>query len=174
MAQVMCTQTLWRRLAKQGRTSLSVVDGPMPGVALGPWAARLFKDAGRELVLVIEQRTHLTLLFPLAPTPQFQLNLAQALSSGLLDLGVPPALARMECAAIELARLTRLQDPVLRERLDHVHYICGIEFAYHTDLRIIQRNLNDLPHPDIDPCVPIEAVRCLFECGRITRPLISQ
>ena len=174
MARIMCTQTLWRRLGKQGRASLRVVDAPIPGVTLGSWAARIFKDRGRDLVLAMEQRTYLTLLFPLLPVDEFRSHFAQALSHGLLDLGVPATVARIECAAIEFQPLTRLEDHVLRERLEGVDYMCGIEFAYHSDLRIIQRNLNEMPHPNIDPCTPVEAVRSLFERVPTARALISQ
>jgi hypothetical protein len=46
--------------------------------------------------------------------------------------------------------------------LDDVQFFCDMELDYHTDLRIVQRNLNDVPHPNRHPCVPLEAVHELF------------
>ena len=66
----------------------------MPGISLGPWAAKVFKDSGRDFVLVLEQRTYLTLLFPFAPLAQFRLHLSGALANALVDLGIPLAIAR--------------------------------------------------------------------------------
>ena len=146
----------------------------MPGISLGPWAGKVFKDSGRDFVLVLEQRTYLTLLFPFAPLAQFRLHLSGALANALVDLGIPLAIARAECAAIEFEPLARLEDACLRERLDDVEFTCGIEFSYHTDVRIIQRNLNDIPHPGRDPCTPVDGVRRLFDCCRIGPAFVTQ
>lgn len=146
----------------------------MPGISLGPWGTKVFKDSGPDFVLVLEQRTCLTLLFPLIPVAQFRPRLSGALANALVDLGVPTAIARTECAAIEFEPFARLEDCSLRERLDDVEYMCGIEFSYHTDLRIVQRNLNDMPHPNRDPCTPVEAVRLLFECDPMSRVFVAQ
>lgn len=146
----------------------------MPGISLGPWAAKVFRDAGRDFVLVLDQRTYLTLIFPLAPVAQFRPRLSGALANALVDLGVAVSIARLESAAIEFEPLHRLEDWCVRERLDDVEFICGIEFSYHTDLRIIQRNLNDIPHPDRDPCTPVEGIRRLFDCHQICTALVAQ
>jgi hypothetical protein len=174
MARIMCTPRLWQRLGQLRQEPLRVAQVPMPGLSLGPWAAKVFKDSGRDFVLVLEQRTYLTLLFPLAPVAHFRLHVSGALFNALVDLGVPLAIARVESAAIEFEALTRLEDSCLRERLDNVEFICGIEFSYHTDLRIIQRNLNDIPHPDRDPCTPVDGVRRLFDCRRIGPLFVTQ
>ena len=174
MARIMCTPRLWQRLAQVRRESLAVTAGPMPGISLGPWAAKVFKDASRDFVLVLEQRTYLTLLLPLVPVAHFRPHLSRALSNALVDLGVPPAVARAEGAAIEFEPLARLQDSCLRERLDDVEFTCGIEFSYHRDLRIIQRNLNDFPHPGRDPCTPVEGIRRLFDCRRTGPVFVTQ
>jgi hypothetical protein len=62
--------------------------------------------------------------------------------------------------------LARLADRTLTQSLDDVEYICGIELLYHDDLRRVQRNLNEFPHPDRDPCVPLEAVAQMFAAPR--------
>lgn len=174
MARIMCTPRLWQRLGQLRRGPSRVAERPMPGISLGPWAAKVFKDSGQDFVLVLEQRSYLTLLFPLAPVAQFRVHLSGALSNALAAVGVPAAIARIECAATEFEPLTRLADSCLRERLDDVEFTCGIEFSYHTDLRIIQRNLNDIPHPDRDPCTPVDGIRRLFDCCQIGPVLVTQ
>src|SRR5438067_830796 len=115
MARIMCTQKLWQRLRPRGRTEADVTQHAIPGVSLGPWAAKVFKDAGREFVLVLEERTYLTLVFAGAPYSQFRLNFATALVNALVDLGVPRAIVRMESAALDFEPLARLADPILVE-----------------------------------------------------------
>jgi hypothetical protein len=110
----------------------------MPGVSLGSWAAKVFNDQGRDLVLALDTRTYLTLLFPLGPAAQFRSDFANALANALEDAGVPPAIKRMECVAIEFEPLACLRNPELTG------------------------TLNDVPHPNRDPCVPIEAIKHLF------------
>jgi hypothetical protein len=58
MARIMCTPRLWQRLAPVRRETSCVVRGPIPGTSLGPWAAKVFKDSGRDFVLILEQRTY--------------------------------------------------------------------------------------------------------------------
>jgi uncharacterized protein DUF6933 len=167
MAQIMCTQKLWQRLGQGDRASIEHAIQPMPGVSLGPWAAKVFKEAGREYVLALEKRTYLTLVFPGAPFSQFRRGFSTALANALSDFGVGQLTVRTECAAIDFEPLVRLADEVLLDRLDDIEFTCGIEFCYHEDLRIVQRNPNELPHPNRDPCVPAQAVRRLFEGGGV-------
>ena len=47
--------------------------------------------------------------------------------------------------------------------LNDLEFHCGIELEYHDDLRRVQRNLNDIPHVNREPCVPVDAVSQLFE-----------
>ena len=162
MACIMCNGKLWRKLGYSGPQRSSVPEHFMLGISLGSWAAKSFTDQGRDLVVALDTRTYLTLLFPFAPTRQFHANLASALVNALHDVGVPPAIVRIESLAVEFAPLVPLRNRQLTDSLNHVWSFCDIEFCYHNDLRTIQRNLNDLPHPNRDPCVPIEAVRRLF------------
>lgn len=46
--------------------------------------------------------------------------------------------------------------------LGYVEYFCQIELMYHTDLRRVQRNLNDLPHAS---GVPASKVSELMQRG---------
>jgi hypothetical protein len=162
MACIMCSGKLLRQLGYSGRQRSSVPEHFMPGVALGSWAAKVFTDQGRDLVIALDTRTYLTLVFAYAPGAQFHSNFATALANGLHDVGVPPAIVRIESTAVEFAPLVPLRNRQLTDALNHVWSFCDIEFCYHQDLRTIQRNLNDLPHPNRDPCVPLEAIRRLF------------
>jgi hypothetical protein len=53
--------------------------------------------------------------------------------------------------------------------LNDLEFHCGIELEYHDDLRTVQRNLNQIPHVNRDPCVPIDAVNRLFEAVPASR-----
>ena len=162
MACIMCSGKLWRQLGYAGRSRRAVPEHFMPGVALGSWAAKLFTDQGRDLILALDTRTGLTLVFPFAPEAQFRSNFASALTDALHDAGVAPATVRVESAAVEFAPFVFLRNRVLTESLNHVQYFSELEFCYHEELRIIQRNLNQLPQPNRDPCVPIAGIRLLF------------
>ena len=94
MAYIMCSGKLWRQLGYSGHQRSSVPDHFMPGVSLGSWAAKIFTDQGRDLVIALDTRTHLTLLFAFAPAPQFHSNFASALANALHDMRVPPAIVR--------------------------------------------------------------------------------
>jgi hypothetical protein len=163
MACIMCSGKLWRQLGHSGRPRADIPDERMSGVFLGPWAAKVFTDQGRELILGLDTRTYLTLLFPLPPAVQFQLRFAESLASALSDAGVPRIYARAECAAVEFEPLVPLRNRQLTSVLNDIEYFCGIEFAYHDDLRTVQRNLNVIPYPHLDPCEPIAVIKRLFQ-----------
>lgn len=160
---IRCTQTLLRRLGYLGSPAVRVATAVIAGASLGSWAAKVFRLEGRELVLALNERTYLAVLFPLAPRKHFRLQFARALASALEHLGVPRPIVRAECTVIEFQPLTRLRSAQLADRLDDLEFVCGIELCYHSDLAAVQRNLNELPHPQRDPCVPADAVRRLFQ-----------
>ena len=135
----------------------------MPGVMLGSWVAKMFRDGDRDLVIALNERTYLTIVFSLVPRERFSTELASAMSKALRDLGISERIVRAEAAAVELMPLGRLERGELADVLDDVQSFCEMELDYHTDLRVVQRNLNDVPHPNRDPCVPLAAVRELFE-----------
>jgi hypothetical protein len=162
MASIMCRQKLWRALSHTGRRAVEVDEPLVAGTRLGNWAATVGRFARRDLVLALNERTYLTLVFPLVPRAAFRSNFATALGQALEDHRVPKDLALRECAEIEVARVGRLGDRTLRAALDTVEFMCHIELSYHDDLRRVQMNLNEFPHPNRDPCVPTEAVVLLF------------
>ena len=141
------------------------------GVSLGPWWAMVFACDGRELVIALDQRTYLTVVFPFAPGKQFRVNLSQALRLVLGDLRLPEPVVRAESAAVEFGSLGRLNDRTVIDVLNDVQFFAELELSYHDDLRIVQWNLNQVPHPNRDPCVPIDAVRRLYESGLLERSL---
>jgi hypothetical protein len=115
------------------------------------------------LAIAIEERTYLTTVFPVSVNRRFQASLADALAQILFDLGMPQQVVHSESAAVEYKPLMRLSDRGMVSVLSDVEFFLGIELAYHTDLRTVQLNLNAIPHPNRDPCVPSDAVRQLFQ-----------
>lgn len=162
MALIMCTQKLLNALGKHGRPPGKPVEPQLPGVRLGSWAATVCRFGRRDLVIAIDQRTYLTLVFPLAPPTGFHAHFADALAALLGDLGMPEDVVHAERSAIDAEPLSRLTDRRLAGSLDDVEFVCGIELSYHDDLRRVQRNLNEFPHPGRDPCVPLDAVARMF------------
>jgi len=96
---------------------------------------------GHDLVIAIDAATYLTLVFRFQSAARFRSNFSAALRAALEDFGAPRTL------------LSALND---------VKFFCDLELGYHTDLRRVQRNLNDLPRAHRDPCVPAEAVAMRF------------
>lgn len=162
MAVIRCRGKLWQRLGR-GRTAHCASEAAFPGVLLGSWAAKLFSYGGRDLILAINERTYLSVVLPRVPRERFFTELANAVGTALRDLRVPEAIVRSESNAVEFMPVARLGSGELADVLDDVQFYCELELQYHTDLRIVQRNLNDVPHPNRDPRVPLEAVRALFQ-----------
>jgi hypothetical protein len=161
MAVIRCKGKLWQRLGAR-RDSEAASANAFPGVLLGSWAAKLFRDGERYLVIAVNDRTYLTVVFPFVSRQRFSADLSSAAATALRDLGIAEAVVRTEAAALEFMPVTRLGAEELAAVLDDVEFFCEMELDHHTDLRIVQRNLNDVPHPNRDPCVPLLAVRELF------------
>lgn len=167
MARIMCTQKLWRRLGYAGRPPSDIAAPLLHSASLGSWAAKVFRHYRKDLVIGLNERTYLTVVFPLAPRAQFRSNFATAVANALEDLGLPMAIVRAESAAVEFEPLTRLTSRSMSGTLNDLEFHCGIELEYHDDLRKVQRNLNDMPHVNRDPCIPVDAVIRLFDGGSI-------
>ena len=162
MARIMCTQKLLNALGKRGQPLGKAVEPQLPGVRLGSWAATKCRFDRRDLVIALEQRTYLTLVFPLAPRTGFRARFADALAALLADLGVPEDVVHAERSAIDFEPFSRLADRKLVGALDDVEFVCGIELSYHDDLRRVQRNLNEFPHAGLDVYVPLAAIARMF------------
>jgi hypothetical protein len=151
---------LWQRLGAPRCAGAG--DRTFPGALLGSWGAKLFRDRERYLVVAVNERTCLTAVFPFAGRRRFSADLCAAAATALRDIGIAEAIVRAETAALEFMPMARLGAEELADVLDDVQFTCEIELCYHADLRIVQRNLNDFPHPNRDPCVPLQAVHELF------------
>lgn len=162
MAIIRCKGRLWQRLGAP-REGAAGTAAPFPGLLLGSWAAKIFRDCERYLVVAVNERTYLTAVFPWAGRESFSNDLARAAAIALRDLGIAEPIVRAETGAIEFMPPARLGAGELADVLDDVQFFCELELDYHADLRIVQRNLNDVPHPNRNPCVPLEAVRELFQ-----------
>lgn len=174
MARIMCTQRLWQRLGHAGRPPTQVPEPLIHSVALGSWAAKVFRIDHRDLVIALNEGTYLTIVFPLAPRGEFRANFASAVANALEDLRLPEDIVRSESAAVEFEPLARLTNRSMTGTLNDLEFFCGIELSYHDDLRKVQLNLNEIPHANRDPCIPREAVYRLFamgptECGHTQR-----
>ena len=173
MAHVMCTQKLWRALRQPGRPPLATDEPLLVGASLGSWAAKVFRVDRRDLVIALNERTYLTLVFPLAPRTQFRTSFSKALDMALRDLGVPEPNVFLETSALEFEPLTRLTNRSLAGTLNDLEFHCAIELDYHADLRRVQLNLNEIPHARREPCVPINAVWQLFRLGNTRGSLLN-
>jgi hypothetical protein len=159
----MCTQTLWRRLGNKGRPPQSVDEPLLHGAALGSWAAKVFKDDDRDLVIALNERTRLTLVFALSHPSEFRSRFASALTAILRDLHIPLRIAAGEANAIQFEPLACLAPGEMKDALDDAQYLCELDLPYLTDLRAIQLHLSEYPHAGTpDPGCPIEAVQELF------------
>jgi hypothetical protein len=157
----MCSLRMWRLVRPWKLTGTA----PAPGAAgcrLGPWAATVSMEDKQKPVLAIDAGTYLTVAFPLGNTKGFHDAFGSALGSALEDLGVDAGQIAIEVAAVKTLALRPLDDPGLRDALNTVDFVCGLELSYSTDLRTVQGRLNDLPHNLPPHYVPAVAVRSLF------------
>ncbi len=176
MGRIMCTRTLLKALEHRGRRGFETDRPLVSGTLLGNWAATVARLKRRTLVLALNERTYLTLVFPLVPRHAFRSNFATALTEALEDHHVPRDTAVRESAELEVSHLVPLRDPTLATALDNVEFICDVELDYTDDLRDVQTSLNEFPHPNREPCAATEAVVLLFAAAaashaRRVRPL---
>lgn len=162
MARIMCTQTLWRALGRTGQPPIDVSEPGLGGGVLGSWAVKLFRYDRRSLVLALNERTYLTLVFPLAPRTRFRAQFSRALGWALQDLDVPAAFIDQELALLDFLPLARLTHRSLAGSLNDLEFLGRCELDYVDDLRRVQLNLNEVPHVKRDPSTPIQAVAELF------------
>ena len=114
------------------------------------------------MVLAIDAGTYLTIAVPFGDVATLHDGFGVALGAALEDLGVSSTQTAIEIAAVKGMPFARLADKTLRKALDTVEFVCGTELPYHNDLRVVQRNLNEFPHPLPPHYVPSVAVRRLF------------
>ena len=162
MARIMCTQKLWRALGHVGQPPVQVPEAPVIGATLGSWALKLFHHNRKGLVLALNDRTYLTLVFAAAPRDGFRSRFVGALRNALEDLRVPRATVDQEATALDVLPLARLTNRSMTGSLNDLEFLCRCELDYITDLRRVQWNLNEVPHVRREPSVPIAAVKQFF------------
>ncbi len=172
MAAIMCTLKLKQALKGNGeaRTAGGAQENRHNRACLGNWVATVITETvGRrkmDLVVALNERTYLTVLFPLRPLHAFRRNFTTALAAALADHAVPKKLIEVECAQVEVAPLSRVRDETLKGAVQTAGYIAGVETYYQTALRDVQWNVNQFPYATVDPPVPSEGVRMLFGVSR--------
>jgi len=139
-----------------------MADVHSPDSLLGTWALKLIHYNRKGLVLALNERTYLTLVFPAAPRAGFRERFAAALTAALVDLGVAPGIAEQEAMVLDFLPLARLTNRSLTGSLNDLEFLSFCELDYLSDLRKVQLNLNEVPHVKRDPSCPIDAVRQLF------------
>lgn len=163
MTNVMCAQKLWQ-VVRHWDVKEEPVGVSTEGL-LGSWAADRFTDADADVVIAVSDVTYLTVVFPLPSCVEFRPMLRDALRAALHDLGVVEAHIAAELAALRDLSVQWLRQPAFRRYLSDLDMFCGIELPYHDDLRVVQRNLNDVPFAPIPEHVPALAVKALFSPG---------
>jgi len=164
MARILCPASIWRALGSAGLPPARARKTSVPGAVLGSWSLKSLPSELGDLVIALNHRTYLTLVFRLHPVDGFRPRLSHALECALKSLGVPKRSIALELAALDTAPLVRNSNRDVTRSLNDVRYFCEIELSYHDDLHTIAMNLNEFPHPNrgLDH-VPAVAVRSLFK-----------
>jgi hypothetical protein len=116
-----------------------------------------------DLVIALNHRMYLTLVFRLQPIEGFRARFSHALECALESLGISQQSIVLEVAALDTAPMVRNSNRDVTRGLHYVRDFCEIELSYHDDLHTIMMNLNEVPHPNRGPDhVPGIAVRSLF------------
>jgi hypothetical protein len=158
-----CSPAMWRFVrAWRSACGPQVVE---TRTALGPWTATVIKSRGAELILAVEGRTYLALLFKLEAEATFAPSWKNALSRSLDDLGVSPARIAQETRAASF-RLQPLVDDASMSMLSAVEFVCSTELHYQPDLAVVQRRLNEFPHDHPPDYSPVAAIHRLFGTRR--------
>jgi len=157
MVTVLCSSALYRALgerrAPEGKAS------PEAPARLGDWAGIL---VDKTLVVAIEERTCLTLVFRLRPIAGFRDRFAAALRLGLQDRRVAEEAIELECRAVRDAVFVRRRHPALAEALGFAEFEAGAHVGGGQDEGSVQDMLNEYPYSGCPASCPKEAVTMLF------------
>jgi hypothetical protein len=157
MVTVMCSSALYRAIGKR-RTSTGRVNPARPA-SLGDWAAIL---VDKTVVVAIEERTCLTLVFQIRPLVGFRDRFAAALRRGLQDSRVAPEAVELECRAVHEAVLVRRRHPALVEALEFAEIEAGAHVDGGQEEGSVQDMLNEYPYGGCPASCPKDAVTLLF------------
>jgi len=126
---------------------------------LGTWIATALARDGRDLLLAVETETCLTIVCELGSETTFAGQWKQALEGAFADLAVPLVLLAPDAYS---PRLRPFERGDLDTRLATAAFVCDTELHFHTDLRVVQAQLNAFPYDQPPHYVPAIAVRRLF------------
>ncbi|HTL45404.1 MAG TPA: hypothetical protein VL262_13765 [Vicinamibacterales bacterium] len=146
----------WRAATEDGSSQ-------PPGQVLGTWVATALARDGCDLLLALETETCLTIVCELGSETTFAGRWKQALEAAFAELAVP--LARLTPDVCS-PRLRAIAGGPLDTRLATAAFVCDTELHFHTDLRLVQAQLNEFPFDHPPHYVPAIAVRRLFGTAR--------
>jgi hypothetical protein len=157
MVEIRCSSKLHSALARHAsRGASSTTAGP---IRLGDWAATL---AGQMLVVAIEERTCLTLVFRLSPIAEIRNRFTEALRLALRSCGVPPGAIERECTELHAASFTRRRHPALVGALEFAESEGLSHVELGQDEASVQDMLNEFPYGGCPASCPKDAVGLLF------------
>jgi hypothetical protein len=154
-----CTPALWR-LVRAWRAARGHDPGP-PRTRLGPWTATTLVNRSAELMLAVERHTCLTLVFELGAEATFAAGWKRALTAALQHLGVPSARIEEEASGAPF-RFERLAGDASSAVLSAVEFVCETSLHYHSNLELVQCNLNEFPHDHPPDYTATAAIRRMF------------
>jgi hypothetical protein len=126
------------------------------------------------LVVGLEENTHLTVLCPLLPQPEFVRTFAVSVEVALRALSLPAHVAQAEAQAIvKYAHLAKNDNRSLLGSVNDVafHASVALEDEHHltlAKLHRIQMELNHMPHVNREPPFPDQATRFLLGEAPVT------
>jgi hypothetical protein len=153
MSRVALYGAIGERRAPEGKAS------PERPVRLGDWAAVL---VDKTVVVAIEERTCLTLVFQIRPLVGFRDRFAAALRRGLHDRRVAPEAIELECRAVHEAVLVRRRHPALVEALEFAEFEAGAHVGCGQEGGSVQDMLKEYPYGGCPTSCPKSAVTMLF------------
>ena len=162
MATVLCSPALWR-FVRAWRCAGGAPPGRGSSGVFGPWTATTIPTGRCEIVMAVEHRTYMALVCDLGAEATFRAAWNRSLLTAFEDMQVP--IARVAPAACTPPLFEPLKDERFTAILAAVEFVCRTELHYCSDLRVIQRRLNEFPHDHPPDYAPIAAVRRLFGIG---------
>ena len=174
MPTIMCTLDLWRRLGYTGSPPARLESGN-DGTRLGDWSAKAVDEPDGSYCLAVNEKTYLTIVFPLVGLPRFHEAFASAVGLELAHLGIPPSTIALETKALlgqsvfgkntNRSLLGSLND-VGRCFSSDLDVACG---AAQETLVEIQHEFNMMPHIGREEPFPAHAVAELLGQGGNSR-----
>lgn len=142
MIVINCTKKLFKRIRYE-----AVADGPESTGALGPWCANVFYISRYPFVIVTNEKTLLTVLFPLKEFKNINLHFMASLEKQLKELKVPsPVIAAEVAHAHEMVLSDRTNRSTLGSMNDLVFHIKAVvESRSSFTVAELERGIRDIP-----------------------------